>query len=223
MSRGTDRRDAPQPPAPGRHPGPVHGPDWPDRARTADRASHCALAVRDLIGGASLELGLDRREAGAGLGRAPRPLRADLRLLGPLALAGLRHRSGEVWAYFEEVGPSQGVVRWPSAIAGRGDRRPAGSEELRLKLGLEGGRAGRAGLVRLDGADGSIGIGAGLDLIAGLGTIAALDRLLARGVGLGGGGLGVPGLPGRRLAAPGGARAADGRSRSVGGHLVAGR
>ena len=88
---------------------------------------------------------------------------------------------GRIWAWFEEAGPSQDVVRWPAAIAGV----LVGvvlARRARLTLGS------RAGLLVALAWYGSLALmdrsaGFGLDLMAGLGTVAALDRLLARGSG----------------------------------------
>jgi hypothetical protein len=88
---------------------------------------------------------------------------------------------GRIWGYFEEVGPTMGAVRWPSAIAAA----LIGiliARRARLVIGP------RAGLLVAIGWFGSVAAidrsgGAGLDMITGLGMVAALDRLLARGSG----------------------------------------
>ena len=108
----------------------------------------------------------DRRgEPGAGAGRRrgsawPRASRsgrsAGSSATGTPRLWPASVALGRVWAFFEEVGPTQGAVRWPSAIAGGPDRhraRPAGPADDRA----EGRAAGRARLVRLGGGDRPIG------------------------------------------------------------------
>ncbi len=88
---------------------------------------------------------------------------------------------GQLCGWFEEEGATQNAIRWPSAIAG-------------CLIGYLLVRRGRLGLNPRAGAmvalawfgslalvDRSIGVGG--DLIAGLGTVAALDRLLAKGSG----------------------------------------
>jgi hypothetical protein len=131
-----------------------------------------------LIGGASLDLGplesrlgLAAREGCAPLGRVfagwdPTVWPAQL---APSAL----------WAWFEGGAPTSNSVRWPAAIAGV----VAGLILARRAASRLGGRAGLlTGLCWF----GSLGLmdrsaGAGLDLITGLATIAAFDRLLGRG------------------------------------------
>jgi hypothetical protein len=133
-----------------------------------------------LVGGGNLELG--PVEARVGLASAE-PLGPYGRAFGywdpstwPLAVA-----LGRVWTYFEETGPTQGAVRWPAAIAGviLGILL---ARRMRSMLG------NRASVLLAMAWFGSLALidrsnGAGLDLVAGLGTVAALDRLIARGSG----------------------------------------
>ena len=152
-----------------------------DRLSKAARPVVLALAVLFvLIGGAGQELGpLDARlgmASGEALGPYGRVFGYWDPSLWPASVA-----FGKVWAFFEEVGPTQNVVRWPAAIAGV----LIGvllARRARLKLGP------RAGMLVALAWCGSLAMmdhsaGAGLDLIAGLGTVAALDRLLAKGSG----------------------------------------
>ena len=88
---------------------------------------------------------------------------------------------GHLAGWFEDEGPTQNVVRWPAAFAGC----------LIGYLLTRRGRLGvnpRAGVMVAVTWFGSIALmdrssGLAVDLIAGLGTVAALDRLLGRGSG----------------------------------------
>jgi hypothetical protein len=161
------RADVPTPPT-----------DW---LSIAARPTVLTIALAFVIlGGASLELGPD--DARLGL--------ASSELLGPFGrVFGYWDPSlwpgsvilGRIWAYFEETGPSPGVVRWPSAIAGAFIGILL-ARRARLTVGP------RAGVLVALAWCGSIAMmdrsaALGLDLIAGLGTIAALDRLLTKGAG----------------------------------------
>jgi hypothetical protein len=133
-----------------------------------------------IFGGANLELGPLDAKYGLASGEAFGPYG---RVFGywdvsvwPLAVA-----FGRIWAYFEEVGPTQGVVRWPSAIAGLWIGFLI-ARRARLTLGP------RAGILAALAFFGSLALmdrslGSGLDLIAGVGTVSALDRLLTKGSG----------------------------------------
>ncbi len=152
--------------------------DWPSKA--ARPAVLVLSAVFVLVGGASLELGpLDAR-LGLATGELPGPFGRVFGYWDP-SLWPLPVALGQVWGYFEEVGPTQGVVRWPAAIAAM----VAGlilARRARLRVGP------RVGVLVALGWFGSLAMmdrsaGLGLDLIAGLATVAALDRLLATGPG----------------------------------------
>ena len=137
-------------------------------------------AVFVLIGGANLELGPAEARVGLASGDPVGPFGRTLGYWDPSTWP-LPVALGRLWAWCEEVGPTQGAVRWPSAIAG-------------VLIGFVLARRGRqrigprAGLLIATCWYGSFALmdrssGLGLDLIAGLGTILALDRLLAKGAG----------------------------------------
>jgi len=155
----------------------------PDRDWVAPAARPTVIALAAVFvafGGSAMELGPG--EARLGLASAD-PVGPFGRVFGywdpsiwPLPVA-----LGRIWAWFEQLGPTQAAVRWPSAIAGA----VIGvilARRARLTLGPRAGVLvalawfGSAALMDRSG-------GMGLDLIAGLGTVAALDRLLARGSG----------------------------------------
>ncbi len=151
------------------------------RAELASRAAVFVLgALFVVVGGGSLELGPAESRLGLASGEPIGPYGRAFGYWDP-SIWPLPAAIGRAWAYFEEVGPTQGVVRWPSAIAGL----LIGillARRARLRAGP------RAGLLVALGWFGSVALidrsgGAGLDLITGLGTVAALDRLLGRGSG----------------------------------------
>ena len=152
--------------------------DWPSKAGRPVVLAVAVLFV--LIGGASLDLGpLDAR-LGMASGEAPGPYGRVFGYWDP-SLWPLPVAFGRAWAFFEEAGPTQNVVRWPAAIAGvlvgvilaRRARRTLGA-----RAGVLVALAWCGSLAMMDRS-----AAAGLDVVAGLGTIAALDRLLARGSG----------------------------------------
>ena len=144
-------------------------------ARTAVIA---VAALFILIGGASLELGPADAKVGLASGELLGPYGRVFGYWDP-SLWPVSVGLGWIMAYFEEVGPSQGVVRWPSAVSGL----IIGillARRARLKLGP------RAGVLVAVAWCGSFAMmdrsaSTGLDLLAGLGTIAALDLLLSAG------------------------------------------
>lgn len=138
-----------------------------------------------LIGGASLDLGPIEARLGLATGERFGPLGQNFGGWEPSVWPGQLVPS-KVWAWFEEGMPTANSVRWPAAIAGV----LIGLLLARRAATLLGGRA-----ALLVGACwfGSIGLmdrsaGAGIDLLTGLATVAALDRLLARGSDLVAGG-----------------------------------
>lgn len=159
--------------------------DLPDPGPTrGDRLARPAVLVLamafTILGGASLDLG--PTEARLGLAVTD-PIGPFGRAFGywdpstwPASVA-----IGKVWGFFEETGPTANAVRWPSAIAA-------------ALIGILLARRARltvgpgAGLIVAIAWYGSVATidrsgGTGLDLIAGLGTVGALDRLLGRGSG----------------------------------------
>jgi hypothetical protein len=157
---------------------PVAQPDWLSALARPTVLALGALFV--IFGGASLELGPSDARLGLASGELPGPFGRVFGYWDP-SIWPLSVTLGRIWAFFEEVGPSQGVVRWPSAIAGL----MIGfllARRVRLTLGP------RAGVLTAVAFFGTLSLmdrssEAGLDLIAGLGTVAALDRLLSKGSG----------------------------------------
>lgn len=144
------------------------------------------IAVVLLLGGlfvfwgaASLDLGPLEARLGLAAGESLAPIGQVYGGWEP-ALWPAHVLSSQLWVWLEGSGtPGTGSVRWPAAIAG---------VALGLVLALRARRVlrPRAGLMTalcwfscLALIDRSAG--AGIDLIAGLGTIAALDRVLGRG------------------------------------------
>jgi hypothetical protein len=137
-----------------------------------------------LIGGGNLDLGEVEARLGIAAGE---PLGPVGRVSGgwepsvwPVSVA-----LSQVWAWGEGGTPTAASVRWPSAIAG-------------LVIGLILSRrlyttiGPRAGVLVALTWFGSVALidrsaGAGLDLVAGLATVGALDRLLGRRAGWGAG------------------------------------
>jgi hypothetical protein len=138
-----------------------------------------------LIGGARLDLGPVEARLGLGAFEGLGPLGQAFGGWEPSVWPG-RLLPSLVWAWGEGGTPTSASVRWPSAIAGV----LAGLFLARRAAGTLGGRAGvLVGLCWF----GSLGLmdrsgGAGIDLITGLATVAALDRLLGRGSDLVAGG-----------------------------------
>jgi hypothetical protein len=157
----------------------------PDRLSILARPAVIALGLIFVVfGGASLELGPTDARLGLASGELSGPYGRVFGYWDP-SIWPLPVTLGRIWAYFEEVGPSQGVVRWPSVIAGFGIGILL-ARRARLTLGP------RAGLLVAAAFFGSFAMmdrmmdrstGMGLDLIAGFGTIAAIDRLLSKGSG----------------------------------------
>jgi hypothetical protein len=151
---------------------------WPVKST---RPAVLALAIVFVVlGASSLDLGPVEARLGMASGEALGPFGRVFGYWDP-SLWPLSVVFGRVWAFFEEVGPTQNVVRWPSAIAGVLIGLLL-ARRARLALGP---RAGVLVALAWYGSFALIDRSAvtGLDLIAGLGTVAALDRLLARGSG----------------------------------------
>ncbi|WP_435015703.1 hypothetical protein TA3x_003249 [Tundrisphaera sp. TA3] len=157
-------------------PGPSEG--W---RSAAVRPAVMALAAGFvLLGGAALELGPLEAKVGMAIGE---PIGPFGRLFGywePSVWPG-SVAVGQAWAWFEEKGPTHNSVRWPAALAAMAIGLLL-ARRARMTLGA------RAGVLTALCWFGSIAaidrsMGAGIDLIAGLCTVAALDRMLARGSG----------------------------------------
>ena len=152
--------------------------DWPE---LPTRLAVLALgAIFVLFGVSGLELG----PVEARLGMASNePLGPYGRVFGfwdpslwPASVA-----FGRAWGFFEEQGASQLAVRWPEALAGVAIGFLL-ARRARLIFGP------RAGFLTAMAWFGSVALidrssSTGVDLIAGLGTVAALDRLIAKGAG----------------------------------------
>lgn len=155
---------------------------WP--ARVA-RPLVVALAVGFvLVGAAALELGPDEAKVGIAVGETLGPFGRLFGYWEPSVWPGAV-ALGQVWAWFEESGPTHNSVRWPAALA----TAAIGLILARRARTTNGPRAGvLVGLCWL-GSFAAIdrSAGAGLDLITGLCLIGAIDRLLATGPGLGAG------------------------------------
>lgn len=150
------------------------------QTRAARPAVLVLSALFILVGGASLELGPSDARLGLATGEALGPYGRVFGYWDP-SLWPASVTLGHVWAYFEEVGPTQGAVRWPSAIAAMVTGLIL-ARRARLKLGS------RAAVLVALGWCGSIGMmdrsaASGLDLTVGMATVAALDLLLASGPG----------------------------------------
>jgi hypothetical protein len=133
-----------------------------------------------LFGAASLDLAPAEARLGMASGEGVSPYGRVFGYWDP-SLWPLSVAFGQVWSYFEELGPTQNVVRWPAAIAGA-----LIGVVLARRARLTMGR--RAGVLVALAWYGSFALmdrssTSGLDLIAGLGTVGALDRLLAKGSG----------------------------------------
>ena len=157
---------------------PTPSTDWPWKAARPAVLVLSALFV--LVGGASLELGPADARLGLASGETLGPYGRVFGYWDP-SLWPASATLGQLWAYFEEVGPSQGVVRWPAAIAAVWIGLIL-ARRVRLTLGP------RAGVLAALGWCGSLAMmdrsaASGLDLIVGLTTVAALDLLLASGPG----------------------------------------
>ena len=169
-----------------------------------------------LIGGGSLELGTTEAKVGPLGARADRAVRPVARRLGAGGLG--RVGPAEPALVGRRRGSGDGIVRWPSAIAGvvvglllcRAMKRAIGARAAGL---LALAWFGQLALIDRS-AD------AGVDLIAGLGTILALNRMLTQGLGLGRGPVCVVGVPRRGLAAAGDDRAGDDRPRPPRGDVL---
>jgi hypothetical protein len=127
-----------------------------------------------LFGASAVELGPDEARLGLASGESLGPFGKAFGYWDP-AIWPASVALGHAWAWFEEQGPSQDAIRWPAAIAGV----IIGFVLARRARLIQGARAGL--LVALAWF-GSLGLidhsSASLDLIAGLGTVAALDLLL---------------------------------------------
>jgi hypothetical protein len=166
----------------------------PDRLSIVARPGVILLGVFFvLLGGASLELGAIEARLGMASGELPGPYGRVFGYWDP-SLWPLPVTLGRIWAYFEEVGPTQGVVRWPSAIAGLAIGILL-ARRARLTLGPRAGllvaSAFFGSFALMDRSTGSLldvilmdrSSGPGLALISGFGLIAAIDRLLSQGSG----------------------------------------
>ncbi len=149
-------------------------------ARVVRPAVAALAAAFVLIGGANLDLGPADARVALASGDPVGPFGRTLGFWDPSTWPA-SVALGRLWAWGEEAGPTQGAVRWPAAIAG-------------VLIGFVLARRGRervgprAGLIIAACWYGSFALmdrsaALGLDLIAGLGTILALDRLLSRGAG----------------------------------------
>ena len=133
-----------------------------------------------ILGAARADLNANEARLGLAIGDSFGPLG---RVMGyfdpsvwpiPLAL-------GQVWGGFEEEGATQNALRWPVALAGcligyLLTRR--GRLSLNPRAGLMVAVTWFGSLALMDRSS-----SLGMDLIAGLGTVAALDRLLSKGSG----------------------------------------
>jgi hypothetical protein len=130
-----------------------------------------------LVGGGNLDLGpIEARlglAAGEGFGPLGRAFGGWDPKTWPAQLA-----ASVVWAWGEEGMPTAASVRWPAAIAGLA----AGLILVRRMMSVLGLRAGLIVAVCWFGSIALIdrSAGAGLDLIAGLATVGALDRIFGR-------------------------------------------
>ncbi len=152
--------------------------DWVEMAA---RPTVLALALLFVIvGGGGLELGPAEARLGLAAGDPVGPFGRAFGYWDP-ATWPLAVAMGRLWGWFEQAGPTGAAVRWPAAIAGV----LAGfllARRARLAVGP------RAGMLVALAWFGSVGMmdrsaASGLDLLTGIGTVAALDRLLSRGAG----------------------------------------
>ncbi len=152
--------------------------DW--AARAARPAVIVLAALFVVVGAAGQELGPAEARVGLAAGDPVGPFGRAFGFWDP-SVWPLPVALGRLWAWFEQDGPTAGAVRWPAAIAG-------------VVIGIMLARRGRltigprAGFLVALGWFGSVALidrsaGLGLDLVAGLGVVAALDRLLAKGSG----------------------------------------
>ncbi len=165
-----------------------------------DQIALLALAILFVLVGA-IDLDLGPAEARLGLAAGERP--------GPLGQV-VGYWAADLWpaevlpsyllAQLEPGGrPSSAAVRWPAAFAGilAGwilSRRTA--RYMGTGAGMLAGLCWFGSIALID-RSGALGI----DLIVGLATLAALDRLITRGAGWTAGAVGITGVPVGRVAA----------------------
>ncbi len=151
---------------------------WFDRVGRPSVVALAAFFV--LLGAANLDLSATEARLGLAVGDALGPLGRVVGYWDP-SVWPLPVALGKAWGFFEEEGPTQNAIRWPAAIAacliGYLLTRRA-RLDLTPRAGLMVALAWFGSLALLDRS-----FGVGGDLIAGLGTVAALDRLLAKGSG----------------------------------------
>ena len=131
-----------------------------------------------ILGAARADLNATEARLGLAIGDSFGPLGRVMGFFDP-SVWPLPLAIGQVWGWFEEEGVTQNALRWPAALAGcligyiltrRG----------RLSLNP---RAGMMVAVTWFGSLALMSRSTGLDLLTGLGVVAALDRLLSRGSG----------------------------------------
>ena len=153
-------------------------------SRWFDRVGRPAVVVLAAffvaLGGANLDLNPAEARLGLAINDALGPFGRVVGYWNP-SVWPLPVAIGQFAGWFEDDGPTQNSVRWPAAIAGC----------LIGYLLTRRGRLGlnpRAGVMVALAWFGSLALAdrsnaLNLDLIAGLGTVAALDRLLSKGSG----------------------------------------
>ena len=154
------------------------GSRWFDRVGRPSVVAFAAFFV--ILGAANLDPSVPEARLGLAIGDALGPFGRVVGYWDP-SVWPLPVAIGQVWGALEEEGATQNAIRWPAAVAGcligyLLVRR------ARLSVGP------RAGLMVAMAWFGSVALmdrsfGVGGNLIAGLGTVAALDRLLAKGSG----------------------------------------
>ncbi len=151
---------------------------WFDRVGRPAVVALAAFFV--LLGGANCDLGATEARLGLATGDALGPIGRVVGYWDP-SVWPLPVAIGQLAGWFEEEGATQNAIRWPAALAGC----------LIGYLLTRRGRLGlnpRAGVMVALAWFGSLALAdrssnLRIDLIAGLGTVAALDRLLAKGSG----------------------------------------
>jgi len=151
---------------------------WFDRVGRPAVVALAAFFV--LLGGANFDLSATEARLGLATGDALGPIGRVVGYWDP-SVWPLPVAIGQLAGWFEEEGATQNAIRWPAALAGC----------LIGYLLTRRGRLGlnpRAGVMVALAWFGSLALadrssGLRIDLIAGLGTVAALDRLLAKGSG----------------------------------------
>jgi len=151
---------------------------WFDRVGRPAVVALAAFFV--LLGAANFDLGATEARLGLATGDALGPIGRVVGYWDP-SVWPLPVAIGQLAGWFEEEGATQNAIRWPAALAGC----------LIGYLLTRRGRLGlnpRAGVMVALAWFGSLALAdrssnLRIDLIAGLGTVAALDRLLAKGSG----------------------------------------